>query len=723
MRRIVNFRAFLIIAAAVAFAAIFAFLSFINRLLGWILFIALVAFSVTLVFVSFSRGRKKYICVTFIISALLSVEAFFNFIITVGSWNRETIIESENYSVSGTVDDVYDSDGRTVIILRNVSIIGQKHAGKIRIYAPDEIRLSEIDVGDTVYVESIRLYRNNLIENGKVNAYYKRTNIRYNANAFAGDVEFVHGKKNFLDIVSGGIHSLFATNMGSGYGAVAYAMLTGDKSGISYETYSAYNISGIAHVLAVSGLHVGFVAAIISFLMKKLKAGRVPTFVTVTAFLLFYTFLADFSSSVVRASIMTQTALAASVFGNRKDKLSALSFAVTVILAVSPLYLFEAGFQLSVGAVLGMILFSDTLSKALCKIKFPKLLASALSTSVSVQIGILPSLIYNFGEIQVYALLSNVLIIPLISVTFAIVFVFMIISAILPFMGFLLKFSSLGFRLTDICATGISLLPYAVVPLRSTALIFLAYPAYFVISRFFMLGRAKLPVKIPIVLLCGVLLAHGAFVLPPYRMDNAVIPVYGTDYTVSIVRSDGKTYIVGDLYSYYPVWEMLNKFRIDKIDEVYLTDLNAKSAQAVVKIGREFKCGAFYSPQGESIDGLVSLADSGIDNYYLLTPFDELQTDIECVYQAGEFICYRMPFGEKCVLFFGQGKSYETADYSLINTAAVIRTFEFTGEFADRIFIVNSSFGGLASPPLGLSALDSPDTVFDFVNGTFLALP
>ena len=369
-RRLINFRAFLIIAASLVFAAIFALLSFTVQWLGWLLFGLSLVFFFTLVFVSLYRGAKKYKTLTFALCIVLFIAVFFNFIVTVNLWQDETIIEDEKYSVSGVVDSVYDSDGKVVITLRNVSIASEKHRGKIKVYAAFEEKLIYLRVGDIVVMPSVKLYKNELVEDGKVNAYYKRADIRYTVNAFAGDVQTFEGKPNFMDSFTGKIKNLLVNSMGSKYGNIAYGMLTGDKNGLSQETVSAFNISGLSHILAVSGLHVGFIAAIITFVMRKLKARRVPVFVTVSAFLLFYMFVADFSPSVVRAVIMTETALAADVFGQSKDKLSALCFAVCVILVFSPIYLFEAGFQMSVGAVAGIILFADFFKKVLRKINF-----------------------------------------------------------------------------------------------------------------------------------------------------------------------------------------------------------------------------------------------------------------------------------------------------------------------------------------------------------------
>ncbi len=722
-RRLINFRAFPIIAASLVFAAIFAFLSFTIQWLGWLLFGLSLAFFFAVIFVLLCRGSKKYRVLTFALCIVLFTATFFNFIITVNLWQEETIIEDEKYTVSGTVDSVADIDGKVVMVLRNVSVAEEKHRGKIKVYAAFEEKLTAVEVGDTVVMPSVRLYKNELLENGKVNAYYKRTDIRYNVNAFVGDVQVYAGKPNFTDRLSGGIKDILTDAMGALYGGEAYGMLTGDKSGISQETKTAFDLSGISHVLAVSGLHIGFAAAVIAFIMRKFKARRISVFISVTAFLLFYTVLADFSPSVIRAVVMTETALAADVFGRRKDKLSSLCFAVCVILVFSPLYLFETGFQMSAGAVLGIVFFADIFEEALRKIKLPKFLASGISASVSVQIGILPAMIYGFGEIQTYSVIANVLLMPLIALAFCATFVSLILTAVLPFMNFTLKISSWGMKLVDLGATAVSSLPYAVVPVRSTAAIFLAYPVYFLISGFFMLRKAKYPVKIPLVALGVVLLVHGLFAVPPYDLKNMIIPVSDTDSVVSVVCTDGKTYIVGDLFSYYPVRETLKKYRITQADAVYMTALDEKSARSAVKLGREFRIGRFFSPESETTDGLKILAEENVGNYYILDADAEKDSEIKAVYGDGKFVCFSLEFDSSRALFFGYDSDLPSVAAETVNSAAVIRAFSFAEKFSDRLFIVNGPLSSLSVSPRGFSVGDSPGLVFDYVKGEYYSLP
>ena len=132
--------------------------------------------------------------------------------------------------------------------------------------------------------------------------------------------------------------------------ALLTAMLFGDKSGLSEEQYESFQRNGTAHVLAVSGLHVGMVYALYRWLFGKRRS--VPGQLVFAVLLFSYAALAGFSASVVRAAVMIGIHMAGSLLHTRYDMLTGTCLAAALILSVSPYQLFTAGFQLSFAAVL-----------------------------------------------------------------------------------------------------------------------------------------------------------------------------------------------------------------------------------------------------------------------------------------------------------------------------------------------------------------------------------
>ena len=138
--------------------------------------------------------------------------------------------------------------------------------------------------------------------------------------------------------------------------AFAKALLLGDTGDIDYATDTAFKISGIRHVIAVSGLHVS-----ILFSLVYVFTARRKWLTTIVGLPLLFCFaaLVGFSPSITRACVMHGLALIAMLFEREYDPPSALSFAVLCMLLSNPWTITNVGFQLSIGCVVGIFLFSE----------------------------------------------------------------------------------------------------------------------------------------------------------------------------------------------------------------------------------------------------------------------------------------------------------------------------------------------------------------------------
>ncbi|ABX42325.1 ComEC/Rec2 family competence protein [Lachnoclostridium phytofermentans] len=195
---------------------------------------------------------------------------------------------------------------------------------------------------------------------------------------------------------------------------VLSAILFGDKSMLPEDVSDLYQQGGIAHMMSVSGLHVSLLGYAIYKLLSKCRLSiQVSIFLSVV-FLLFYGALTGYSVSTKRAVIMFTLSLGAIIFGKTYDILSSLSLSALIILIQQPRELVSAGFLLSYGAVLGIVLiypklcnFSDSISN-----KIMKKIIEASFLSISTQIMTLPLLAYFFYEIPLYSVLVNLLLVP-----------------------------------------------------------------------------------------------------------------------------------------------------------------------------------------------------------------------------------------------------------------------------------------------------------------------
>ncbi|MDD4075722.1 MAG: ComEC/Rec2 family competence protein [Eubacteriales bacterium] len=205
-------------------------------------------------------------------------------------------------------------------------------------------------------------------------------------------------------------------------------VLWGDTAHLAQADADAFRAIGVGHILALSGLHVSFFAGTLCLFIP---AGRPKLrFVLTGVFLLFYSAIAAFPPSLVRASVMTLCFLGAAVFERRGDLPSSLALAALLILLFSPAALFEVGFQLSFGAVIGIALLMPPLSRLLSPL--PKELADVAAVSVGATCGTLPLTALYFGRIPVYSLIANFLLLPLLPLSVVPAFVAVMLYPLSP---------------------------------------------------------------------------------------------------------------------------------------------------------------------------------------------------------------------------------------------------------------------------------------------------
>ncbi|MDE6377334.1 MAG: ComEC/Rec2 family competence protein, partial [Duncaniella sp.] len=142
------------------------------------------------------------------------------------------------------------------------------------------------------------------------------------------------------------------------------ATLTGDRQYLPPEIMRTYASGGVAHILALSGMHVAIIMGCIMVVLMPLRLWRLHTLSRVTVVVLLWGFalLTGMSPSVVRAVIMATVWLAASQMQRRHSPLNALAFAAIVLMAAEPRVIYTVGFQLSFAAVAGVVLFAEPLN-------------------------------------------------------------------------------------------------------------------------------------------------------------------------------------------------------------------------------------------------------------------------------------------------------------------------------------------------------------------------
>lgn len=194
---------------------------------------------------------------------------------------------------------------------------------------------------------------------------------------------------------------------------VAKALFFGNQEYIDKGTLADFKRAGVLHVLAASGLHVAILAAVPVFLLGLVRV-HMKLILAVTAFLLLgYLWITDMPVSLFRACAMFFLFGLQRLLDLKGNAFNALFLSALLILLLFPGDLYNLGFQLSFGATLGILLFHGRYRRALEGL--PRALAGPLAVSLSAQTIVVPVLLYRMNEINLVGPLSNLAVVPLVS--------------------------------------------------------------------------------------------------------------------------------------------------------------------------------------------------------------------------------------------------------------------------------------------------------------------
>lgn len=208
-------------------------------------------------------------------------------------------------------------------------------------------------------------------------------------------------------------------------------LLLGERSGLSQEIKDDFSVTGTSHIIAVSGFNVTIIAIIILELALILGFSRGQSFWISLAAIFLFIIMVGAPASAVRAGIMGGLVLVAVRAGRLNSMTNAITFAAVVMMAINPKILrFDAGFQLSFLAVIGLVWLCPILEEYLKKIPDHLKIKSMLIVTISAQIMALPVLLYDFERLSLVSPVANILILPLVPLAMGLGFVSGIFSFI-----------------------------------------------------------------------------------------------------------------------------------------------------------------------------------------------------------------------------------------------------------------------------------------------------
>ena len=484
---------------------------------------------------------------------------------------------------------------RTVCVLEDIAFDGVPQSGKLRLYLRgDEELLREVLLGQRV-AAAARIWQPDEATNpGQFSsaAYQRGLGLRNYATAEIETAEFSEPELGFKDLpermrnASGErIDRLFPKNA-----AIARALILGDRSGLSSRERASYARAGAAHLLAISGMHMGILAGVLSLLLGRFL--RRSTAFGVTVALLFgYGVLIGFTPSLTRALIMYFILGMAPIAGRRSDAFTRLGATMLGYLLIRPAAILDAGFVLSYGATAGILLLSGPLSRLpvlrsvlpmqpgfrLTRRQLLGWIAGTFAMTAAAQLAILPAVVQYFGAQPVWTLPTNLIGIPLTMLGYILALIATPLN-----LAPLAHVADFLFGLLTRLVAGIASLPLAELRIAR-------FPVWLAVlcalTCFAASDMSRLPAKLRSLLPLALLLAIPVSNLCAWSttLGMSVVFLDAGQADCAVIRSEGHVYLVdaGDTYS--PAADYLSAMNYSP-EAVFLTHPHADHAGGLADI-------------------------------------------------------------------------------------------------------------------------------------------
>ena len=561
MTKIVNFRPLFYLFLAFALGCAFAYYIFTLNLV--VIALAVIILMAVVLLCVFTKHYKRLLAV--VIAFCVGLGAF--------AVDFSTYIDKpykgERCEVVGRVDEFSAySENYAYLTLTDVKInsLPSKNIS-LSVQSNEEVSFS---IGQILSFET-EVYSIHLFDNGFFDSYRYKKDVAHVASVNLEELKVREGNLTFAESIRLYVKDILHANMSKDIANLSYSALFGDKTELDKTLKEEFSVAGVAHLLAVSGLHIGFLVAIIFWLLKRCNVKGVPRFVIIAVFLLLYSYLCDFTPSVVRASLMCLTCLLLGLIGRQYDFLSSIGLSGLLILIMHPLYVFDAGFLMSFCSVLAIAMLYKVFAKIFAKIRMPKVVAEAVAIDISTTIAIAPILAIYFENLSVLSCITNLICIPVFSFAYSLLFVLVIIISVFKFLGFLLFVPEAFFKFMVLVVKFIAGLEWAHMPLLELSNFGLAlfYLVLFIISPILMLKAGKKFALFLCLLIVGNS-ASNAFMYAPPLVANTYAQISTNNTTALIQNKAGEVFLIAKSKDLVEVSEYLVYKRIYKVDTMFL---------------------------------------------------------------------------------------------------------------------------------------------------------
>lgn len=406
----------------------------------------------------------------------------------------------------------------------------------------------------------------------------------------------------------------------------AKALLLGETDGLTYEQDRAFQVSGIRHVVAVSGLHVS-----ILFSLLYLFVGRNRWLVSILGIpmLALFAAVAGFTPSVVRACLMQLLICLSGLTQQEYDPPTALSFAVLVLLAVNPFMITAVGFQLSVGCMIGIFLFAEKLREYLLSVfrwkekgkgksiraKLIRWTTGSISVTLSAMVFTVPLCAVYFGMVCLVGILANLLCLWVISFIFYGIMLSCLLSGI--WLGAAQAIAGIiawPIRYVFSVSSLLSRFPLAAVYTDSIYIAIWLVFSYVLLMGFLLLDK-KYPRITALGILAGLAVCLALSWLEP-RLHDTQISVIDVGQGQSILLKSNETFYLVDCGSEKAdaaadtVANYLLSQGVTKLDGLILTHYDVDHAGAALQLLSTIPTAKIYMPDTQPTNDLRAVLEA-----------------------------------------------------------------------------------------------------------------
>ncbi len=466
--------------------------------------------------------------------------------------------------------------------------------------------------------------------------------------------------------------------------ALLKGILLADRSDVDYDIRTSFVNSGVIHVLAVSGLHVGFISALFFMILSRFDI-RVKYILTIFGIILFL-IITGGHSSVFRASTMAVVYLIAKLTNRSTNGFNSISIAALIILLLNPRELFNPGFLLSFSAVISILIIYPILSQRVNNLRIKgifKYLALFISVSLAAQLGTLPFTLVYFNKLSLVSLFANLIVIPLIGFIVSIG-ILTLLSSIVSF-GLATIIATTNIFLIDLLFYVVNLssnISFSYVPIYNfsilDSIIFYTFLSVilFIIVKFKNKLLSILSILILSYSMINFMSVDNRPILPIGKLSIVTIDVgQGDSFLIKFPNQKTALIDAGEATEYFDngdrvIYPLLNKMGVDKINYAFLSHMDS-----------------------DHFAGYISLVEKGIiDTVY--KPFDNISTkdrifeeylaahQIGCLYYANQSIS----FEDSRVYFLNDTINYSYKNFDSNNKSGIIKivygktSFLFVGD-------------------------------------------